>query len=354
VQERVIEPANEILSLADYRLRHAAYRADPDLQRLHQRLPMVMMWDDHESANDSWERGAENHEVGEGDWEARKRAAMRAYREWLPVSDEPWRSYRIGDLLHLYLPETRLTARSEPLNLGAALAGVRDVPGALAAFRDGPWRDPRRTMLGAEQEKWLAQGLRQSARDGVRWQVLAQQVLMGSITLSPRSAGWIGADAAPEVKQRAQVGLAASRIGLPFNFDMWDGYPAARERLLRSAMDANANLIVLSGDSHNGWAFNLDVGGTPAGVDFGVQSVTSPGYETYLPRIDPKLVASTVVEHNPQLQWADTSNRGYMTLELTADRATNEWLFTDSVRQRSSRIAGRHRMSVVRGTNRLA
>jgi alkaline phosphatase D len=271
----------------------------------------------------------------------------------MPVGEDRWTSYRIGDLLHLYRPETRLEARSQPLNLGAALAGVRDVPTALAAFRDGPWRDPARTMLGAEQERWLAESLRQSARDGVRWQVLAQQVLMGSLSLSPRTAGWIGADAAPEVKQRAQVGLAASQVGLPFNFDMWDGYPAARERLLRSALDADANLIVLSGDSHNAWAFDLDVGGAAAGVDFGVQSVTSPGYEAYLPRIDPSQIAGALVGHNPQLRWANTYQRGYMTLELTPERATNEWLFLDTVRQRSTRLVGRHRVSVVRGTNRL-
>jgi alkaline phosphatase D len=209
-------------------------------------------------------------------------------------------------------------------------------------------------MLGAQQERWLAETFRQSTGDWVRWQVLAQQVLMGSISLSQRAVGWLGADAAPEVKQRAAVGLAASRAGLPFNFDMWDGYPAARDRLLRSALDANANLIVLSGDSHNGWAFDLDQAGTPAGVDFGVQSVTSPGYEAYLPKIRPGDIARTLVEHNRQLRWADTYQRGYMTLELTPERATNEWLFLDTVRQRSTRIAGRHRAVVTRGSNRIA
>jgi alkaline phosphatase D len=352
---RVIEPATEMVSLADYRLRHASYRADPDLQRLHQRFPMVMMWDDHESTNDSWAGGAENHQPAtEGDWQVRKRAAVRAYREWLPVSDEPWTQYRIGDLAHLYRPETRLTARTEPLDLGRALAGTRDLPAALAAFRDGPWRDPARTMLGAEQERWLARGMRQSTSDGVRWQVLAQQVLMGSISLSPRTASFVTADATAEVKQRTAVGLAAARAGLPFNYDMWDGYPAARERLLRSALDADANLIVLSGDSHNAWAFNLDLAGTPAGVDLGVQSVTSPGYEAYLPKVPPGDIAAALVHHNRQLKWADTHRRGYMTLELTPDRATNEWLFLDTIRQRSTRIAARHRVTVARGANRLA
>ena len=352
---RSLEPAKEIVTLADYRLRYASYRADADLQRLHQRFPMVLMWDDHESANDSWAGGAENHQPAtEGEWQARKRAAMRVYREWLPVSDEPWTQYRIGDLAHLYRPETRLTARTEPLDLGRALAGKSDPAAALAAFRDGPWRDPARTMLGAQQEQWLATGLGRSTGDGVRWQVLAQQVLMGSLSVSPRTASWASVGGAPEVQRRAQIGLAASRAGLPFNFDMWDGYPAARDRLLRSALDANANLLVLSGDSHNAWAFDLDLAGTPAGVDLGVHSVTSPGYEAYLRQVPPRDLAAALVEHNRQLKWADTSRRGYMTLELTPERATNEWLFLDTVQERSTRIAGRHRMSVVRGTNRLS
>lgn len=351
---RVIDPASETVALADYRLRHASYRADPDLQRLHQLFPMVMMWDDHESANDAWADGAENHQAAEGAWDVRKRAAMRAYREWLPVSDEPWKSYRIGDLLHLFRPETRLTARSRPLDLGAALAGNRDIAAALVAFRDGPWKDPNRTLLGGEQEAWLAEGLRRSARDGVRWQVLAQQVIMGTIQTSPRIAEWVGADASQEVRQRSAIGLAAARAGLPFNFDQWDGYPAARDRLLKAALDANANLVVLSGDSHNAWAFDLDLAGTRAGVEFAGHSVTSPGYEAYLPRVAPSDLAAAIVEANRQLRWADTHRRGYMTLELTPERATGEWLFLDTVRERSTRIASRQRMSVARGTNRLA
>jgi alkaline phosphatase D len=351
---RMIEPAHEMVALADYRLRYASYRADPDLQRLHQLFPMVMMWDDHESANDSWAGGAENHQPDEGAWTIRKRAAMQAYREWLPVSDEPWKAYRIGDLAHLIRPETRLTARSRPLDLGEALAGSGDPAAALAAFRDGPWQDPSRTLLGAEQEAWLAERLRLSAGDGAKWQVLAQQVIMGTIQSSPRVAEWVGADASEQVRQRSAVGLAAARAGLPFNFDQWDGYPAARERLLKSALDADANLVVLSGDSHNGWAFDLDLAGTPAGVEFAGHSVTSPGYEAYLPRVAPSDLAAAIVENNRQLKWANTQRRGYMTLELTPERATSEWLFLDTVRARSTRIAGRYRMSVARGTNRIA
>ena len=166
---RILAPATEIVHLADYRLRYAAYRSDPDLQRLHQMFPMVAMWDDHESANDSWEGGAQNHQPdSEGPWAARKAAAVRAYREWLPVNEATWESYEIGDLASIFRPETRLTARSRQLTYAAALRGQSDRQAALTRFRDGPWQDPARTLMGAEQEAWLAQAMRASVRRGVR------------------------------------------------------------------------------------------------------------------------------------------------------------------------------------------
>ncbi|WP_129792922.1 alkaline phosphatase [Sphingosinicella sp. CPCC 101087] len=350
---RVIEPAGEIVALADYRMRYAAYRADTDLQRLHQMFPMVMMWDDHENANDSWTGGAENHQPEtEGDWQARKMAAMRACREWLPVSDRDWESYEIGDLATLFRLETRLTGRTRPLDLGAALAGREDLPAALVEFRDGPWRDARRTLLGAEQEAWLAQGLKGSTRRGARWQVIAQQVVMGSLSLPPEVAAFVANGASEEVRRRTAAGLAAAQAGLPFNLDMWDGYPAARDRLLRSAQEAEANLIVLSGDSHNAWAFQLEREGVPAGVDMAVQSVTSPGYETYVPQASPEDLARALIGGNPQLRWAEVSRRGYLTLELTPGQAIGEWQFLGTIRERSTATSG-HALKVVNGTNRL-
>ena len=351
---RLIEPVGEMVELADYRLRYASYRADPDLQRLHQLFPMVMMWDDHESANNSFRDGAENHQPEtEGDWSRRKAAAIRAAREWLPLSNNAFETYQIGDLATLFRPETRLTARSEPLDLNG-LAGAQDAAAALAAFRDGQWSDPARTMLGAAQERQLADAFRQSVAQGTRWQVLGQQVLVGTSSLSPLVAEWASANASAESRQRTAFQLAAARAGLPFNLDAWDGYPAARERLLRSALDANANLIVLSGDTHNAWAFDLDLGGTAAGVEFGGHSVTSPGIEGSLPRVDPRAVAGALVAHNRQLKWADTRHRGYMTLQLTPERATSEWQLLDTVRRRSTVLAGHRRLTVNRGSNRLS
>lgn len=352
---RLIAPSGETLALADYRLRYAAYRADPDLQRLHQLFPMLVTWDDHESANDSWSGGAENHQPAtEGDWGARKAAAMRAFREWLPVSERPWDSYDIGDLATLFRLETRLEARSPPLDLGAALRGRRDVDAALAEFRDEPWRDERRTLMGAPQEAWLAEGLRRSVATGRKWQLLAQQVVMGRIALSADLAAFLADDAVEEARRRTALGLAAARAGLPFNFDAWDGFPAARDRLLGGAQEAGANLVVLSGDSHNGWAFDLDREGRPAGVEMGGHSVTSPGFEAYVGRTPPAAVARALLAANPQLAWTDTSHRGYLTVELGPGRAVGEWLFLDTVRARSTRLAGRHRMTVRLGANRFA
>jgi len=354
VADRFFEPAGEAVALADYRLRYASYRADPDLKRLHQLFPMIVMWDDHESANDSWSGGAENHQPAtEGDWRTRKAAAMRAFREWLPVSDDSWASYEIGNLATLFRLESRLTARSQPLDLGAALRGRSDVAETLVRFRDGPWSDESRTLLGGQQESWLSHGLRASVRQGTKWQVLAQQVVMGSLFLSPEIAAFLAADAGEEAHRRTALGLAAARAGIPFNLDAWDGFPAARERLLRSAQEAGANLVVLSGDSHNAWAFDLDRGGDPVGAEMGVQSVTSPGFEAYAGHTAPADVAHAVLARNRKLKWADTSRRGYMTLELTPASAVGTWQLLDTVRTRSTGLAGRHRMRVHHGTNRF-
>lgn len=351
---RGLEPASEIVRLADYRLRFAAYRADPDLKRLHRLFPMISMWDDHESANDAWENGAQNHQqAAEGDWADRKAASLRAYREWMPVSDDPWQGYEIGDLATLFRPETRLTARSRSNYLQAILRNQPDRAAALAAFRDGPWQDPARTLMGPGQEAWLADGLRRSVGRRAKWQVIAQQVIMGSLAAPPGAATWLGPDATDGNRAFLANAIDAGLAGLPFNHDSWDGYPQARRRMLRSALDVDANLVILSGDSHNAWAFDLDLDGHAAGIEIAGQSVTSPGNESDFPAVAPAEMARATIARNPQLKWANLHQRGYATLALTPERATAEWLFLDTIRQRSTRIAGRHRMTSRRGRNRF-
>lgn len=354
---RVLWPESEIVALADYRLRYATYRSDPDLRRLHQLLPMVCIWDDHEFANDAWQNGAENHQNDtEGGWEARKAAARRARLEWLPVSDDGYAAYEVGDLATLFRLDTRIEGREQPFDLGKVLAGKQSpeqVAAALTAFRDGAWADPQRQLLGTAQERWLGAGLNRSRGEGKVWQVLVQQVVMGRLATPPDLLDALGSKVPDYARARLAAAAMASKAGLPANMDAWDGYPAARERLLASALDADANLLVLAGDSHNGWAFELDHAGAAAGVEFGVHSVSSPGLETYLGSISPADLADSLVRHNPGLKYADTAQRGYALVELTKAAASAEYRFVETVRARSTALAGVKRINSAVGSNAL-
>ena len=346
-------PDNEIITLADYRLRYATYRADPDLQRIHQVLPMIMVWDDHESANDSWKDGAQNHQPDtEGSWEARKSVAKRVYREWMPISDEPYAAYDVGDLATLFRIDTRLEGREEQFSVEKVLKGEADpeaMVASLQSFASGDYLDPARQMLGAAQEQWLGDGLKASKARGITWQVLVQQVLIGK-QRAPEALFAAMPDNLPDyLRRRLTAGKLARAAGLPSNMDAWDGYPAARERLFKASLEADANLVVLAGDTHNAWNFDLAQDGVPVGVEFATSSVSSPGLEGYLGMVPPKAMAAALVVENDELVWADTAQRGYMALELTPMTATSEWRFVAGIKERSTKLAGTKRASVEAG-----
>ncbi|RKF18291.1 alkaline phosphatase [Altericroceibacterium spongiae] len=354
VPGRILQPDHETVTLADYRLRYAAYRLDEDLQALHAAFPMIARWDDHESANDSWKGGAENHQPdSEGGWSVRKAAAERAYREWLPVSDRPWDSYQIGTLATIFLPETRLTARTQQVDLASALKGKSDIQAALTRFRDTVWLDPSHRLMGADQEKWLFDGLAQSKKSGTQWQILAQQVVMGPLSAPSALTDWLPADAPAYVRQRAMVGLAAAKAGLPFNFDSWDGYPVDRNRLYEAALGADADLIVLAGDSHNAWGNNLLHGTDRVGVEFAGHSVTSPGYEAYFQAVSPTRTAKALIETNPGLAFCDTSRRGYVSLDVKPDAVDGTWHFMSTIREHNLALDTSKNMRVRPGVRML-
>jgi len=352
--ERAIQPAGEAIQLADYRLRYASYRADRALMELHRHYPMIAMWDDHETANNAWKDGASNHDQGEGTWDARKTAGMRAFHEWLPVGLEPYRDYQIGDLATLFRLETRLLARSRQLDLEGALAGRSDLAAAVREFQVGPLASADRTMMGAAQEAWLAAGLARSVQAGTRWQVLAQQMIMAPTRLPDVSSDWFAPGTVLDEQQQRELATAGalSRMGLPLGFDRWDGYPAARGRLLDAATQADAELVVLSGDSHNAWAYDLAHRGQATGVELAVQSVSSLGLEKRFGG-NPQAIASGFVDANSALQWCDTDRRGYMVLDMSPTSLTNEWLFLPSRSEQSLALLGAHQMTVERGARRL-
>ena len=116
-------PSHEILSLDDYRKRHAQYKTDKGALAMHARHPLIVMWDDHETANNPWMQGAKNHQANEGAWEVRREASLQAYYEWLPIRDPAkpedrknyWRHYKFGDLASLITLESRHTGRSQQI-----------------------------------------------------------------------------------------------------------------------------------------------------------------------------------------------------------------------------------------------
>ena len=354
VAERLIEPANEMVALADYRLRYASYRADPDLQKLHAMHPMIAMWDDHEFANDAYAAGAQNHQANEGDWGERKIAAERAYREWMPVSDRIgdtcWSKYAIGNLAEIQLTESRVSARSKQLSIGDPTGDADEILRQLKAFHDGALQDPSRTMLGKRQEQWLAQRF---AAKSKRWNIWAQQTIVGALVQPQGLENWLAPDSLPFVKDRVMRGGLAAKAGIPSNMDAWDGYPVARAKALSAAQAGNADLIVLTGDTHNAWAFDLAHDGKTAGVEFAGHSVTSPGLESSFTGTDNATLSKTLASANPGLAWADAGGRGYMAVELTPNKAISEWRFTDSIKTRSAKLAGTHRMMTKYGSRKL-
>ena len=319
---RLLEPRHEIVTLADYRARHAQYKRDADLQAAHARAAMIAVWDDHETANDSWTGGAENHQPAtEGQWSKRKAAAMQAYFEWMPIRDpapgRPWeainRSFRFGDLATLAMVETRLLARSEQTEVGT------HTDPAFFAQALATRADAKREMLGEGQRRWLEGELAASVKRREPWQVLGNQVVMARVK---------GVDVEPSrvtpvYRANVVAAQAAQAAGLPFNLDSWDGYPAARERLYASFRRAGSRPLVLSGDSHAHWANRLaDDSGTPVAAEFGATAVTSPSIGDVITGVD---VGVALAAANEEVLFCDQKAKGYVLLTLTPDRARAEY-----------------------------
>ena len=336
LSERVVEPAHAALSLADYRARYANYRQDADLLALHARLPMIAVWDDHEFANDAWSGGAENHDpVREGLWATRRDAAQRAWREWMPVPDDwtEWGAADVGDLATLIRLETRVTGRTQQLTAQySALADAPNLSVALTSFRESVWSQSNHRMLGVQQEAWLLKKLAESSRT-TRWQLLVQTVPMGRLALPTEALTWAQTWTG-HAHDHIRFLDAARKAGLPISMDNWNGYVAQRERILETARIAAGNLVVLSGDSHNAWAYNLQSHRGHAGIEASVQAVASPGWESWFVQQSPSEVARAAVATNPELIWADTSRRGYLDIDLAPNDMKVTWRFVHDVRGR--------------------
>ena len=349
---RVPEPPREMVTLADYRLRHAQYKRDADSQAMHRQHPMVAIWDDHETANDAWKDGAQNHTEGaEGSWASRVGQALQAYNEWMPVRvvdpanrRNNARAFRFGDLLELVMLEERLGARSQQIAASASPGATPLGPGFVQA---GPFTDGARTLLGDTQEAWLADRLRTTP---ARWKFLGQGVMFAQL--------------------KGVAAANASGGGVFLNSDQWDGYQPARNRIYdilkgNATQPAVGNVVVLTGDIHSSWAADLtqdpnnpdllsggydaSTGAGSCAVEFVGTSVTSPGVDSDTSGSIAGLLRSV----NPHFKYINLTRRGYMLLDVDRERVVCEWWYVDTVARVSSVQTFATAFAVQNGSQRL-
>ncbi len=326
-------PARELLTLADYRTRHATTRSDPDLQAMHARHPMIWVWDDHEVANNAWRGGAAAHDPAtEGDYAQRRAAAFRAAHEWMPIrTPDPanlsiiYRPFAFGDLADLLMLDTRHVARDQQVPPNGIFG-----KGKLPVFRQtGAFTDASRQMLGAEQERWLAERVYGST---ARWRILGNQVILSPLKL---------------------LGLPrASKLSLHMSNDSWDGYEPARDRLLE-VIGKTRNVVVMTGDAHEAYAFDITPdpnnllayngvsGRGSLGVEFVVTSTTTRGDKTIGTSLSAIIdnagdSAQTLLPlSNPHLKYFENRRNGYVLLDVTPERVLGEFWFVPKVGVRS-------------------
>ncbi|WP_010199463.1 alkaline phosphatase D family protein [Psychrobacter sp. PAMC 21119] len=306
IEERPIDPKNEIISLKDYRLRYACYRTDIDLQECHRQHPFIAVWDDHEIADNSWKGGARFHTESKGSYIERKMSAVRAYHEWMPIRDDSsneldsqlriYRRFEFGKLFDLNMLDTRIFGR-EKLDATAS-------------------NEPERQLLGLEQENWLYLNMLEGKRRDATWQILGQQVILAPFK-----------------------GASATNSG-----DIWNGYASARDRLLNFIEDNNIdNTVVLTGDYHASFAFdvcknpfdassyNPNTGAGSLAVEFVCPALTSLAF----PEND------NGAEANPHQKFNNQTDHGYMLLDITEQACQCDWYYTDTLTERddSTRFA---------------
>lgn len=292
----------ETTDLRTYRLRHTLYKLDPDLQSAHAHFPFAVIWDDHEVQND-YSGLSPEWGVPSAAFTARRAAAYQAYYEHMPirlaVAGRPrpelriYRQLKFGRLAEITLLDDRQYRTDNPCGDGESLRCPEALTGTY-------------TMLGRDQERWLARGFRESA---ARWNVIAQQLLLAELehTLPGYPDEWYWNDA-------------------------WDGYPLARKRLLTEVVESGLrNPVFLTGDWHSTFANDLKVdfknpSAPVVAAEFVTPAITSGGDGTpYGPYYSP------MIPFNPHIKYYEGDKRGYFLAKVTARQMDLDLRFMTSV-----------------------
>ncbi len=296
---RTYDPPTEAITEVGYELRYSQYKLDDQLRRIHQLFPFITVWDDHETANDSWREGAQNHTPGtEGNYDWRKRNSTSTYFKWMPLrKPDPndtiriFRRLRYGKLLDLIMLDTRLYDRDEQ-NLGAT-------------------DDPTRHMMGPAERAWFFQQLDDTS---TRWKIIGNQVMFAPLQI----------------------------FGQPVNADQWDGYNYERGLIENHILNTPVkNVVMLTGDIHTSWCNDVPgpnyVSSTGAGsvcVEFVGSSVTS--FNLPLP-----VGVNIIKAFNPHMKFVNLDDKGYYILDVKKGRAQADYTYMSRVNQLgASDVAG--------------
>ncbi|WP_409494560.1 alkaline phosphatase D family protein [Amycolatopsis sp. cmx-11-12] len=314
-------PSHELITLSDYRRRHAMYKTDEHLRRLHARHPVIATWDDHEAADNAWSGGSPSHDPAtEGSWPDRMRAAHQAYFEWMPVrhrGDRLYRRLKFGKLADLTMLDLRSYRTRQP----------------------GPVEDPAGTILGADQRQWFLDGL---ARGTASWNVVGNSVMVTPIKV-------------PALPTREKLALADLLDGQPttVNTDQWDGYTADRRRVLDTiAAQGRGNTVFLTGDVHSSWANDVPRDGTSVAVEFVCPSVTSDNIDEQLgvpPRTGSLKVEAAIRALNPHVRFVELDSHGPGVLEVTPDAVRMNWYYVADRRDPATAVTFAHAFRTVAG-----
>lgn len=332
----------ELATVHDYRQRLNQYRTDSSLVLAHQNAPWITVWDDHEVADNSWKAGtADSNDTTIGCsfspsgacFTDRKLAAVRAYHEWMPIRQvDPddklriWRNFQIGKLLDLTMLDTRQYDR----DLTDVYYNTEFV-NTIAAF-------PNRSLMGAAQERWFLGTLSQSKSRGATWHVVGQQIVFS---------------------QLEEDGS--------FDLDAWDGYRMNRQRVLDHLYQNKiSNTVILAGDSHANWAFDLAhpndtktydpvTGKGAIGVEFAGTAVTSTSsFGAGIAPAAADAISTTLVAENIDLQWSEGSYRGFFTLTISNEKLLATYYAMRNVSFANLDFFASANFTVNAGENRLA
>lgn len=291
IQGRTYDPSAECTNELGYELRYSQYKLDNQLRRIHQLFPFITVWDDHETANDAWREGAENHTTAtEGNYFDRKRSSTSTYFKWMPIrKPDPldtiriFRKLRYGKLLDLIMLDTRLYDRDEQ-DMNAR-------------------NDSTRHMMGPVERAWFLQQLSDSS---TRWKIIGNQVMFAPLQI----------------------------FGQPVNADQWDGYNYERTLIQNHILQNNIkDVVVLTGDIHTSWCndvpgtnYNSSTGAGSICVEFVGTSVTS--FNSPLP------VGQNIIRQlNPHMKYINLTDKGYYTLDVKKGRAQADYTYVSTVSQ---------------------